>query len=85
MGPAARRGGGFKVAPASLHQERLQPMPLGYFFDVITNGKGTMLPYASQIPEADRWAIAVWVRALQIHGRSKGWDQAAPAPAPAAT
>ncbi len=82
-GPATRRGGGFKVAPASLHQERMQPMPLGYFFDVITNGKGTMLPYAAQIPEADRWAISVWVRALQLHGRKQGWDKAAE-PVPAA-
>lgn len=73
-GPSTRRGGGFKVQPASFHQERLRPMPIGYFFDVITNGKGTMLPYNVQIPEADRWAIAVWVRALQIHGTNKGWD-----------
>ncbi len=73
-GPSTRRGGGFKVQPASFHQDRLQPMPLGYFFDVISNGKGTMLPYAAQIPEADRWAIAVWVRALQLHGKNKGWD-----------
>jgi mono/diheme cytochrome c family protein len=86
-GPATTRGGGFKVAPASLHQEKLWPMPLGYFFEVISNGKGTMLPYAAQIPEADRWAIAVWVRALQLHGQNKGWDDtppAAPAAAPAA-
>lgn len=78
-GPATRRGGGFKVQPASFHQDRLRPMPLGYFFDVITNGKGTMLPYASQIPEADRWAIAVWVRALQLHGKNMGWDDSVPA------
>ena len=29
--------------------------------DVITNGAGTMLPYAAQIPEDDRWAITAWV------------------------
>jgi mono/diheme cytochrome c family protein len=58
-------------------------MPLGYYFEVISNGKGTMLPYAAQIPEADRWAIAVWVRALQLHGKNKGWkDDPAPAPIP---
>jgi mono/diheme cytochrome c family protein len=87
-GPATRRGGGFKVQPASFHQDRLRPMPLGYFFDVITNGKGTMMPYNVQIPEADRWAIAVWVRALQLHGKNKGWDDTQPSavvsPAPAA-
>jgi mono/diheme cytochrome c family protein len=83
-GPATTRGGGFKVQPASLHQDRLRPMPLGYFFDVITNGKGTMLPYAAQIPEADRWAITVWVRALQLHGENKGWDDTPKEAAPAA-
>lgn len=73
-GPVTSRGGGFKVAPASFHQERLLPMPLGYYFEVISNGKGTMSSYAAQIPEADRWAISVWVRALQLHGKNKGWD-----------
>lgn len=76
-GPVTLRGGGFKVAPANLHQARLLPMPLGYFYDIITNGKmPNMLPYKAQIPVEDRWAIAVWVRALQIHGKDKGWDAA---------
>jgi mono/diheme cytochrome c family protein len=73
-GIATKRGGGFKVAPANLHQERLLPMPLGYFYEVIAFGKlPNMLPYAAQIPVEDRWAIAAWVRALQIHGKDKGW------------
>ncbi len=64
-GIATLRGGGFKVAPANLHDPRLRAMPLAYFYDVITNGKGTMLPYNAQIPVKDRWAIAAWVRTLQ--------------------
>ena len=64
-GIATLRGGGFKVAPANLQDPRLRAMPLAYFFDVITNGKGTMLPYAAQIPVKDRWAITAWVRTLQ--------------------
>lgn len=76
-GIATQRGGGFKVAPANLHQERLLPMPLGYIYEVIANGKmPNMLPYAAQIPVEDRWAIAVWVRVLQIHGKDKGWAAA---------
>jgi mono/diheme cytochrome c family protein len=47
-------------------------MPLGYFYDVINNGKGTMLPYAAQIPVKDRWAIAAWVRTLQVARTSEG-------------
>ncbi|NVB36524.1 c-type cytochrome [Pseudenhygromyxa sp. WMMC2535] len=74
-GPATRRGGGFKVPPANLHKKELQPAPMGHFYDVIANGKGTMLPYAAQIPVTDRWAIVAWVRALQAHGRTKGWDK----------
>jgi mono/diheme cytochrome c family protein len=85
-GMVTQRGGGFKVPPANLHQERLLPMPLGYFFDVITNGKmPNMLPYAAQIPVEDRWAIAVWLRTLQIHGKDQHWGAApvASAPSPA--
>ena len=74
-GIATTRGGGFQVQPASLHQDRLRAMPLGYFYDVVTNGKGTMLPYAAQIPTEDRWAISAWVRTLQAHGKAKGWDE----------
>ncbi len=41
-------------------------MPLGYFYEVISNGKGTMQSYAAQIPVEDRWAISAWVRVLQV-------------------
>ncbi len=52
--------------PASFHEERLRTSAPGYFFDVITNGFGVMPSYAAQIPVADRWAIAAYVRALQL-------------------
>jgi hypothetical protein len=51
--------------PSSLHIERLQAAPVGYFFDVITNGFGAMFDYREQIPPADRWAIVAYIRALQ--------------------
>ena len=72
QGVATLRGGGFKIMPPSYHIERLRAMPLGYFFDVITNGKGTMGSYAAQIPAEDRWAIALWVRTLQVSRTTKG-------------
>ncbi len=72
-GPATRRGGGFAVKPANLHQLKFLPAPLGYFYDVATNGKGSMKGYKAQIPVEDRWAIAVWVRTLQVAGKA---DQA---------
>jgi mono/diheme cytochrome c family protein len=52
--------------PTSFHDERLRTMPPGYFFDVITNGFGIMPSYAGQIPVDDRWAIAAYIRALQL-------------------
>jgi cytochrome c553 len=53
-------------APPSLHEPRLRDMPAGHFFDVITHGFGVMQDYASQVPVADRWAIAAYIRALQL-------------------
>lgn len=44
----------------------LREAPAGYLFDVITNGFGAMPDYAQQIAPADRWAIASYVRALQL-------------------
>ena len=57
---------GFARRPPSYHIPRLQKAPLGYFFDVITNGFGIMPDYASQIPPQDRWDIVAYVRALQL-------------------
>jgi mono/diheme cytochrome c family protein len=56
---------GFR-APPSYHTERLRKAPLGYFFDVITNGFGAMSEYASQISPRDRWCIVAYIRALQL-------------------
>jgi len=52
--------------PPSYHIPRLREVPLGYFFDVMTNGFGVMPDYAAQVPPADRWAIAAYIRTLQI-------------------
>ncbi len=56
--------------PPSLHLDRLRDQQPGYFFDVMTNGFGVMPNYAQQIPVADRWAIAGYVRALQLSQRA---------------
>jgi mono/diheme cytochrome c family protein len=62
-GMVVRRG---YQPPPSLHVERLRDAPVGHFFDVVTNGLGAMPDYASQIPVEDRWAIAAYVKALQL-------------------
>ena len=41
-------------------------MPVGYFFDVMTNGFGAMPDYRAQIPADDRWRIVAYIRALQL-------------------
>ncbi len=52
--------------PETFHQDRLRQMPVGYFFDVMTNGFGQMSSYAAQVPVEDRWAIAAYIQALQL-------------------
>jgi mono/diheme cytochrome c family protein len=53
-------------APPDYAIPRLRAMPAGYFFDVITRGYGVMYSYASRVEPADRWAIAAYIRALQL-------------------
>lgn len=62
-GMVVRRG--FKQPP-TFHADRLRDAPAGYLFDVMTNGFGVMSSYASQVPVEDRWAIAAYIRALQL-------------------
>ena len=52
--------------PPSLHQQRLRDMPVAYYFDVMTNGFGVMYSYASRVPVEDRWAIAAYIRTMQL-------------------
>jgi mono/diheme cytochrome c family protein len=54
------------TAPPSYHIDRLRQVPVGHFFDVITHGYGSMPSYAVQVPPRDRWAIAAYIRALQL-------------------
>ena len=56
---------GFR-APPPLAEARLRDAPVGYFFDVMTNGFGAMQDFASQVPVADRWAITAYIRAIQL-------------------
>jgi Cytochrome C oxidase, cbb3-type, subunit III len=52
--------------PPSLHTDYLRAAPAGHFFDVITNGFGTMYPYGYRVAPRDRWAITAYIRALQL-------------------
>ena len=52
--------------PPSYHLPRLRQAPVGHLFDVMTNGYGSMPSYREQVPPRDRWAIAAYIRALQL-------------------
>jgi len=68
--------------PPTYHQERLRKAPLGYFFDVMTNGFGAMPDYSSQIPVEDRWRIVAYIRALQLSQNATQADVAGEVPSP---
>ena len=68
---------GFK-RPPSYHVQRLRNAPLGYFYDVISNGYGSMPDYSSQVKPADRWAIAAYIRVLQLSQNAQESDVANP-------
>ena len=53
-------------APPSYHIERLRAAPVEHFYDVMTHGYGAMYSYANRVQPADRWAIAAYIRALQL-------------------
>ena len=62
----------------SLHIEQgmmgLRQAPNGYFYDVITNGFGSMYSYSERIAPRDRWAIIAYLRALQLSRNAKVSD-----------
>ena len=63
--------------PPSYPIDRLREVPVGYFFNVITNGFGAMFDYSDRIPANDRWAIIAYVRALQLsqHATHEDFEQ----------
>jgi cytochrome c5 len=70
---AAALGATGLVAP-SFHDDRLRHIPDGQLYATIKNGLRNMPAYGFNIPNDDRWAIVLYVRALQL--------SQAPAPAP---
>jgi hypothetical protein len=64
---------GYKPA-GNFHDARLLAKPLGHFFYVMTNGYGAMPDYSAQLPPADRWSVAAYIRALQLSQNAKESD-----------
>jgi Cytochrome C oxidase, cbb3-type, subunit III len=65
-GMIAQRGFQLKRPVGNYHSDRLRKMPVGHFYDVITNGYGAMYSYASRIEPQDRWAVVAYIRVLQL-------------------
>jgi mono/diheme cytochrome c family protein len=57
-------------APPSYHLDRLAAAPAQHFYDVMTEGYGVMYSYADRMTPRDRWAIAAYIRALQLSRRA---------------
>jgi hypothetical protein len=71
LGEIVQRG--FKPA-GNLHDQVRLSQPLSHYFYVMTHGYGAMPDYSAQLPPADRWAVAAYIRALQLSQAAKSTD-----------
>jgi len=63
LGEIVQRG--YKPA-ANLHDQVRSAQPWSHYFYVMTHGYGAMPDYAAQLTPEDRWAVAAYIRALQL-------------------
>jgi Cytochrome C oxidase, cbb3-type, subunit III len=63
LGEIVQRG--YKPA-ANFHDQVRLSQPISHYFYVMTHGYGAMPDYSAQIAPVDRWAIAAYIRALQL-------------------
>ena len=68
LGEIVQRG--YKPA-ANLHDQVRLSQPVSHYFYVMTHGYGAMPDYASQLTPIDRWAVAAYIRALQLSQAAK--------------
>ncbi len=64
---------GYKPA-GNFHDAKRMAEPLSHYFYVMTNGYGAMPDYKAQVAPVDRWAIAAYIRALQLSQNAKTSD-----------
>jgi mono/diheme cytochrome c family protein len=62
---AAELAQGYWLPPTSMHDSAVQKQPVGQIYYTITNGKGKMGSYAASLNPKERWAVVLYVRALQ--------------------
>lgn len=54
------------VTPSNLHEERVRNLAVGDLYNTVTHGVRNMPGYGHLIEPMDRWAIVMYVRALQL-------------------
>jgi len=55
----------YGILATSYHDDRLRNEADGYIYDVIANGKGLMYGLKDRLTPHERWAVVLYVRALQ--------------------
>ena len=63
LGEIVQRG--YKPA-ANLNDQVRRSQPISHYFYVMTHGYGAMPDYSAQLTPEDRWAVAAYIRALQL-------------------
>ena len=63
LGEIVQRG--YKPA-ANLHDQVRLSQPISHYYYVMTHGYGAMPDYSAQLAPVDRWAVAAYIRALQL-------------------
>ncbi len=62
------------ITVANLTDQRLVDYTDGALYDVVKNGKNTMLGYGDRLSVEDRWNVVLYVRALQRAANGKAED-----------
>ncbi len=71
LGEIVQRG--YKPA-ANLHDQVRLSQPISHYYYVMTHGYGAMPDYSAQLAPVDRWAVAAYIRALQLSQSAKVED-----------
>lgn len=64
----------YGVLATSFHDDRLRGESDGYMFDVIANGMGRMFGLKDRMTPEERWAVVLYVRALQRSQNAQAED-----------
>jgi mono/diheme cytochrome c family protein len=71
LGAIVQRG--FKPA-GNLNDEVRRAQPLSHYFYVMSHGYGAMPDYSAQLTPEERWAVAAYIRALQLSQNATAKD-----------